>query len=901
MRPRLQAQSVYNLIYLGLQLLAASPATVSAINHSRLNSSVNERVRLHEGWQFRRFEQTPDNVVYDVRPDVVQGNLHILKPWVLPVANDFIEDPATHHERPSNPPDVDIDYVKKSYDDSQWATVTVPHDWAIQLPFLEGEDPIVPSSMGLLPVYGVGWYRRTLNITSDDLDKSIYLDIDGAMAYPMVWVNEHLVGGWPFGYNSFRLDITPFLEEGDANYLTVRVENPRGPSSRWYPGAGLYRNVWLTKVHSTHVAHWGTFITSRDISSTEATLDLAIQIENSGSVAREVIAITQVYEYDAKNRRHGRPIAEFPPRQINLSGNDKQNVTSSVTIKNPRLWGPPPSQSPHLYVAVTRLWEGQNLLDSYETRFGVRSLRFDPNQGLFVNGEHVHLQGVNQHHDLGPLGAAYNERAAERQLEILQEVGVNAIRMSHNPPAPELLDLTDRMGFLVFNEAFDCWAEKKVDLDFHLIFDDWHEPDLRAFIRRDRNHPSVFLWSYGNEVPEQSNDEEGARISSLLRQIILEEDSTRPSTFSMNLAHPNSSLAATSDVISLNYQGEGIRYGPAYEHLTEGNKRTPQYDNFHEAFPDAVVMGSEVAWSLSLRGSFVFPVTPYNSAPVNDTSGGDPVTLGVSAYELYSSQPGSSADRVFLTQDEHPFVAGGFVWTGWDYLGEPYWCKTCRSGYFGIIDMAGFKKERFWLYQARWRPGLPMAHIVPHWNWPGREGQVTPVHVFTSGDEAELFINGESQGLLKRGPLEYRLRWDNVTYQPGKVHVVTYKDGKQWATDTVRTTGMATSLRLIADRSRIASDGEDLSFITVELVDKDGLVVPEADNTIAFSVSGPGQLVATDNGFPADMTAFTSHERKALNGLCLGIVSAKAGNPGTITVRVESEGLAAAEIKLESD
>jgi beta-galactosidase len=754
--------------------------------------------------------------------------------------------------------------------------------------------------MGQLPVHGVGWYRRTLNVTSDDLDQKIYLDIDGAMAYPMVWVNEQLVGGWPFGYNSFRLDITPFLEQGDENHLAVRVENPRGQSSRWYPGAGLYRNVWLTKVHPFHVAHWGTFITSRDVSKEKAMLDMTIQIENKAQEARQVTVTTQIHEYDTENSRRGQPIAEFPYKKLDLSSNDKQKLNSSVAIRNPRLWGPPPSQSPHLYVAVTRIWDGEILLDVYETRFGIRSLKFDPDRGVFVNGEHVILQGVNQHHDLGALGAAYNERATERQLEMLQEVGVNAIRMSHNPPTPELLDLTDRMGFLVFNEAFDCWAEKKVELDFHLIFNDWHEPDLRSFIRRDRNHPSVFLWSYGNEIPEQSNDGEGAKISSQLRRIVHEEDSTRPTTFSMNLAFPNASLPATSDVISLNYQGEGIRYGPAYEYLTEGNKRSPQYDAFHEAFPEKVVLGSEVAWSLSLRGSYVFPVTPYNSAPVNDTSGGDLETLGVSAYELYTSQPGSSPDRVFLTQDEHPFVAGGFVWTGWDYLGEPYWCETCRSGYFGIIDMAGFKKERFWLYQARWRPALPMAHIVPHWNWPGREGEVTPVHVFTSGDEAELFVNGISQGRLRREPLEYRFRWDNVTYQPGKIHVMTYKDGKKWATDTVRTTGEASGLRLSADRSQIASDGEDLSFITVEIVDKDGLVVPEADNTILFSVSGPGQLVATDNGFPADMTTFTSPERKALNGLLLGIVAASAGNSGIITVRAESQNLDPAEIQLKS-
>ncbi|KAE8153446.1 glycoside hydrolase superfamily [Aspergillus avenaceus] len=890
-------RNLYRLIYLRYVFCGSSLSEASAIKKREPPKAANERVRLHDGWRFRRYEEIPDNVIYDFREDADGDNLHVLKPWILPTANDFIKNPDNHHTRPTEQPDVRIEFAKNSYDDSEWANVTVPHDWAIELPFLEDGDTI-PLMMGQLPVHGVGWYRRTLEMVSDDLEKVVYLDIDGGMSYSMVWVNEHLVGGWPFGYNSFRLDITSFLKQG-KNSLAIRVENPRGPSSRWYPGAGLYRNVWLTKVHPTHVAHWGTFITSNDVSPESATVDLAVQIENKGIEKRTITVTTQIYEYDAKERQHGEFVAEIPQRKINLLRGDRQSVNGSVRIKKPRLWGPPPTQFPHLYVAMTRLWDGEKLLGSYETQFGIRSLQFDPDKGLLVNNEHVYLQGVNQHHDLGALGAAFNQRAAERQLEILQEMGTNAIRMSHNPPAPELLDLTDRMGFLVIDEVFDSWLEKKTDLDFHLIFEDWYEADLRSVMRRDRNHPSVFMWSYGNEVPEQ-NDEMGAQISSSLRAIAHAEDHTRPTSFSLNTATPNASITDTADIINLNYQGEGIRYGPAYNHLTEGTKKTPQYDAFHEGHPDKLILGSEVASALSLRGSFVFPVTPYNSAPVNDTSGGDSDTLAVSAYELYTAQPGSAADRVFKAQDEHSFVAGGFVWAGWDYIGEPYWCETCRSGYYGIIDLAGFKKERFWLYQAHWKSILPMAHIIPHWNWPDREGKVTPVHVFTSGDEAELFVNGNSQGRLKRESLEYRFRWDNVTYEPGEVHAVTYKDGKKWATDTVRTTGAATGLRLTADRTKIASDGEDISFVTLEVVDPDGHLVPDAAHTVTFSVSGAGNLVATDNGFPADMTAFTSARRKAFNGLCLGIVSATAGSFGTISVKAESEGLEPAEIILQS-
>ncbi|KAL2833475.1 glycoside hydrolase superfamily [Aspergillus pseudoustus] len=886
----------YSILSIAILSLPARCAEAAAVTNTYVGSS-NNRVRLHDGWKFWRSEEIPDKIVYDLRSDADDDGLSILKNWILPTANEFIINPDNHHERPSGQPDLDIDYVKRSYDDTDWGNITVPHDWAVELGFLDDDD-IIPRSMGQLPVHGVGYYRRTLQISRKDLgEKTIFLEFDGAMSYPMVWVNEQLVGGWVYGYTSFRLDITKYLNTGD-NYLAVRVENPRGAFERWYTGAGLYRNVWLAKVDNTHVQRWGTIVTTRDVSTRTATIDLSVQVDNKRAAKVDATVATHVYELEPETGRQGRRVASFPRRTITIGSSETAQVNGSVRIRNPRLWGPPPSQSPHMYLAITQIWQGKSLVDSYETRFGVRSLTYDSNNGLLVNNQPVRIQGVNQHHDLGALGAAFNKRAATRQLEMLQELGTNAIRMAHNPPAPELLDLCDQMGFLIINEIFDCWKEGKRDLDYHLLFNDWHEPDLRALIRRDRNHPSVFAWSYGNEVIEQTDDDAGSEISYTLRAIVHEEDPTRLGTFSMDKATPASELASTADLISLNYQGEGMRYGPAYAHLTSGTRKTPQYGPFHQAYPDKLILGSEVASSLSLRGSFVFPVTRYNSAPVNNTSGADARTSAVSAYELYTAEAGSSADRVFLTQDENEFVAGGFVWTGWDYIGEPYWCRSCRSGYWGIIDLAGFKKERFWLYQARWRPNLPMAHIVPHWNWPDRRGKVTPVHVFTSGDEAELFINGNSQGRFKRQEFEYRFRWDNVTYEPGEVRVMTYKDGKQWAEHTVQTASNATSLRLSADRSQILSDGEDLSFITVEIVDSDGLIVPTADNEIKFSISGPGKLLATDNGFPADYASFTSSERKAFNGLCLGIVSALSGNSGKITVKVESNGLESGEIQL---
>ena len=502
-----------------------------------------------------------------------------------------------------------------------------------------------------------------------------------------------------------------------------------------------------------------------------------------------------------------------------------------MTLAKPRLWGPPPTQRPHLYVAETTVSRQGRVIDRYDTPFGIRDLRFDPKQGVFVNGERIVIRGANQHHDLGALGAAFNTRAAERQLEILREMGANAIRMAHNPPAPELLDLTDRMGFLVVNELFDVWERKKTPLDFHLIFADWSEPDTRAWVRRDRNHPSVIAWSTGNEVGEQYTADEGAAVARRLRDIVREEDPTRPTTASMNYAKPQMPFPAATDILSLNYQGEGIRDAPEYADL-QGIRTSPLYPAFQQAFPDKVIMSTENAATVSSRGEYLFPVVKAVSAPVRDGSGGDPTTQQVSAYELYTAPFGSSPDKVFASLDSHPYVAGGFVWSGWDYLGEPTPYYSARSSYFGAIDLAGFKKDRFFLYQAHWRPDLPMAHILPHWTWPERVGQVTPVHVFTSGDEGELFLNGKSLGRKRKGTREYRLRWDDVVYAPGTLAVVTYKNGAAWAKDTVRTAGTAAAVELRADRTEISADGADLSFVTVRVVDRNGSLVPRARNRI---------------------------------------------------------------------
>jgi beta-galactosidase len=887
-------------LLLSFTLALVAPALVGA-----QTAAPGERISINSDWRFQMGDPaglaTP--LMYDVRPvvtltedgkeadakpeeaaKVAAARQQVLKPWILPSGNPFIKDPAHRYRRPAGDPGSDVSYVQPAFDDSSWRNVTLPHDWAITGPFLT-DGPY--GGMGRLPSWGIGWYRKKLEIPASDRDRSLFLDIDGAMSYATVWLNGKLVGGWPYGYNSFRLDLTPHVTFGGANQLVVRLDNPPH-SARWYPGGGLYRNVWLTKTNRVHVSHWGTQVTTPQVTKASATIDVAVSIDNDSPTEATVDVSTDLYALDADSKRTGGAVAKIKHGITRVAAGANAQVKGSATLTNPRLWGPRPTQTPNRYIAVTTVSLGGKAVDRYETRFGIRSLRLDSTNGVYVNDERIPLNGVNNHHDLGALGAAFNVRAAERQLEMLQEMGANAVRMSHNPPAPELLELTDRMGILVMDEVFDVWERKKTPLDFHLIFPDWHEQDLRSMLRRDRNHPSIIMWSVGNEVGEQYTGEHGAAIANTLVNIVREEDPTRLATTAMNWAKPDMPLPAAADVISLNYQGAGIRSLPG------------QFPAFRERFPNKVILSSESASALSSRGEYQFPVSGSISGPVRPGSGGDPKTRQVSAYELHAADFGSSADRSFAAQDQHPYVAGEFVWTGWDYLGEPTPYYSSRSSYSGIIDLAGFKKDRFYLYQARWRPDLPLAHLLPHWTWPGREGEVTPVHLITSGDEAELFVNGKSQGRKKRGPYEYRLRWDYVTYEPGELRTVSYKNGEEWATTSVDTAAAPARLELTADRSKIQADGLDLSFVTVRVLDKDGVPAPTAKNSIRFTVDGPGEIVATDNGDPTNFVPFQSPVREAFNGLALVIVRGKPDQAGKIAVRAESAELEGAAVTLSS-
>lgn len=883
-----------------------------------LDAPLRERILLDSGWRFFKYSNPnqADKLIYDIRPlvtenddgkdadtmptdaETVQAAKEALKPWILPTANDFIKDPSQRHIRPKGNPGQDFAFVQAGFDDSAWEPVTLPHDWAIAGPFYTGDKPEVGGGMARLPSQGVAWYRRRLDIPASDKGKSIFLDVDGAMSYAMVWINGTLVGGWPYGYASWRVDLTPYLKPGGINQLAIRMDNPNY-SSRWYPGGGLYRNVWLTKTAAVHVGQFGTYITTPEVSKTQASIKLAVQVDNQSKQAVKVRAVTELFELDAQGNVSSTAVASLSAQSTRLAAGSHQVLNSDAVINNPKLWGPPPQQTPNRYLAVTTLYRNGRAVDRYETPFGIRSIRMDANQGIFVNGAHIYIQGANQHHDLGALGAAFNVRAAERQLQLLRELGVNAIRLAHNPPAKELLELTDRMGFLVVDEIFDAWERKKTPLDFHLIFADWHEPDLRAFIRRDRNNPSVILWSIGNEVGEQYTDQKGAAVGKTLHDIAKEEDPTRATASAMNYAKPDMPLPAVVDVISLNYQGEGIRNAPAYEAM-KGIHTPPLYPAFHQKFPNKVILSSENAAALSSRGEYLFPVAPNISAPAKDGAGADPQTQQVSSYELYTAPFGSSADKVLGSLEKHPYVAGGFVWSGWDYLGEPTPYYTSRSSYYGVIDLAGFKKDRFYLYQSQWRPDLPMAHILPHWNWPDRLGKLTPVHVFTSGDEAELFLNGKSLGRKKKAAYEYRLRWDDVVYQPGELKVIAYKKGVYWAEDVVQTTGASSALELQVDRPTIQADGKDLAFITVKLVDSKGRLVPNAKNALSFRLEGAGEIVATDNGDAANMVSFTAKARSAFNGLCLVIVKAHAGKTGHLKLIATGAGLTEGSVEINA-
>lgn len=838
--------------------------------------SQRERISIDSDWRFIKADS----------PDVGSNQLsyRAIRDWLLPTGNPFTTN--TPAVRPDGEPGrTNYLFTQPDFDDASWQQLNLPHDWAIEGPFNQD----FSGSTGKLPWWGIAWYRKHLEIPTSDAGRKIYLDIDGAMAYAAVWCNGKFVGGWPYGYSSWQVDLTPFLNFGGDNVIAIRLDNPPN-SSRWYPGGGIYRNVWLEKTAPVHIAHWGTYVTTPEITQDSATVKIQASVDNDSDAGASVSIENEIYELNTDGSR-GKSVGAIFASGVAIAAHGSQSSETQVSIPDPRLWS---LEHPDRYVVVTSVTQDGALADRYETPFGVRTIQFTATNGFLLNGKRVEIQGVCDHHDLGALGAAINERALERQIEILKSFGCNAIRTSHNPPAPELLDLCDRMGILVMDESFDCWVNNKTRNDYHLLFNDWHERDFRAELERDRNHPSIILWSIGNEISEQTHIRQFG-IAEDLVSIAHQEDPTRPTTAACN--HTEAGYNGFENIVDV----FGYNYKPFL------------YANFRDRNPAIALFGSETASTISSRGEYFFPVSTNKAGGMED--------FQVSSYDLYAPPWATTPDAEFAGEDENPAVAGQFVWTGFDYLGEPtpYDRDTTnllkfsdpaqqaamdkeladhgkmtvpsRSSYFGIVDLAGFPKDRFYLYQAHWRPDFPMAHILPHWNWPNRIGQITPVDVYTSGDEAELFLNGKSLGRKTKGQYEYRIVWNDVKYEPGTLKVVAYKNGKPWANDEVKTTGAPAKLLAKADRNRITANGNDLSYITVTVADKHGLQVPLSDNHIKFSITGPGEIVVTDNGNPTSFESFQAPEHDAFNGLVLVIVRAKAGHPGKITLTAESDGL----------
>ncbi|TWT40634.1 glycoside hydrolase family 2 TIM barrel-domain containing protein [Botrimarina hoheduenensis] len=772
------------------------------------------------------------------------------------------------------------------YDAGDWRRVTLPHDWAIEGPF----DPKYNARTGGLPVHGTGWYRKAFPTPAGDAGQRVAIAFDGAMYDAHVWVNGQFVGNRPYGYIGFELDVTDALRrDGGDNLVAVRLQ-PKHLASRWYPGAGLYRNVWLNVRPAVHVPQWGVAITTPSVTDDLASVATATEVANHRGDAIDVRVRQTVLSSD------GEPLTTNT-QPLEIAAGETAEVRQRLAIEEPSRWD---VESPYLYRLKTEVLSGELVIDSMTSRFGVRTVEFGSEFGFKLNGRPLRMQGVCLHHDLGPLGAAVNRRATERQLEIMKAMGVNAIRTSHNPPSPEQLELCDELGLLVLDEAFDCWRKPKVPNGYNVFFDEWHERDLRDMIRRDRNHPSVVLWSIGNEILEQWT-KDGWKLARQLTAICHDEDPSRLVTAGFN-GYPQSydnKLAHEIDVVGLNYK-------PMFYPDAIGRE------------PGFVIYGSETSSCVSSRGVYHLPIEAYETHP----------SLQVTSYDLIGPKWAYPPDIEFQQLDSHPSVFGEFVWTGFDYLGEPtpysgrdnetdgYWNKhwPARSSYFGCVDLCGLPKDRFYLYQSQWTEA-PMAHLAPHWNWEDRAGEPIPVYCYTNGDEAELFLNGRLLGRLTKGvdrtPVKvdcynwpggdlesrFRLRWD-VPYEPGELRVVAYRGGEAVAEDVVHTAGPPAALVLKADRASLTGS-DDLSFVTFQIIDAEGNVCPEAANRVDFTVEGPGRVVAVGNGDATSMAPFQATTRKAFSGMGMAIVGPAEEGSGAFTLQAVSEGLAPASVKIE--
>lgn len=813
------------------------------------------------------------------------------------VRTEFLLEKGWKFTREDNP-----ESVQPSFDDSQWQSVTVPHDWAIYGPFsIHNDKQNVAISQdgqkeamehagrtGGLPFVGVGWYRTTLDIPQFAPSKKAFILFDGAMSHAQVYINGKKVGYWPYGYNSFWFDITPFIEAGKSNTLAVRLEN-MPESSRWYPGAGLYRNVHVVVTEDAYIPIWGTYITTPQVNDKFA----RVRVETKVNLPEQA----DPSQYRIKTilcKPDGSRLQEKIQPLTDIVYN-KDVLVQEFIVEDPELWSP---EHPTLYTAISNVYKGEDQLkDEYTTRFGIRSIEIIPDKGFFLNGQRTVFKGVCNHHDLGPLGAAVNDAAIRRQIRMLKDMGCNAIRTSHNMPAPELVRACDEMGMMLMAESFDEWDKAKCANGYHTLFDEWAEKDLTNLIHHYRNNPSVVMWCIGNEVPTQW-DEGGCKVARFLQDICHREDPTRPVTQGMDApdAVVNNNFAAIMDVPGFNYRP--FRYQTNYAKL-----------------PQQVILGSETASTVSSRGVYKFPVERKAMAVYDDHQS--------SSYDVEHCSWSNLPEDDFIQHEDLPYCMGEFVWTGFDYLGEPtpyYTNWPSHSSLFGIIDLAGIPKDRYYLYRSHWNKGEKTLHILPHWNWEGREGEVTPVFVYTNYPSAELFINGKSQGKRTKDlsveidssyteaaqksferQKRYRLMWMDTKYEPGTVKVVAYdENGKAVDEAEIHTAGKPHHIVLTADRDQLQADGKDLSFINVKIVDKDGNFCPNETRQIKFKVKGAGTFRAAANGNSASLESFQEPQMKLFSGQLTAIVQS-AEEAGTITFEASAPGVKSAKLILKAE
>lgn len=765
-----------------------------------------------------------------------------------------------------------------AFNDAKWETVDIPHDWAIFGPFDKNNDlqnvavtqnfetqaSLKTGRTGGLPYVGIGWYRTTFHSTPG---KQTTLIFDGAMSEARVFVNGKEACFWPCGYNSFYCDVTSLVnEDGKNNTLAVRLEN-RPQSSRWYPGAGLYRNVHVVTTEKIHVPVWGTQITTPYVKDEYASVCLRTTILNAGKT--ELTVVTDIMDAD------GQVVSTKTNKGVINHG---QPFTQNFIVERPKLWSP---GTPVLYKAVSKIYSGDTLLDTYSTRFGIRTIEYIADKGFYLNGKRRKFQGVCNHHDLGPLGAAINVAALRHQLTLLKEMGCDAIRTSHNMPAPELVELCDEMGFMMMLEPFDEWDIAKCDNGYHRFFNEWAEKDMVNMLRQYRNNPCVVMWSIGNEVPTQWSPE-GYKVAKFLQDICHREDPTRPVTCGMDQVKSvlANGFAAMLDIPGLNYRA----------HL---------YDEAYERLPQNIILGSETSSTVSSRGVYKFPVERKAGAMYDDHQS--------SSYDLEYCNWSNIPDIDFARAEDHEWTIGQFVWTGFDYLGEPSPYDTNawpnHSSMFGIIDLASIPKDRYYLYRSVWNKEAETLHILPHWNWEGREGEKTPVFVYTNYPSAELFINGKSYGRQtkhKNGTVEnrYRLMWHDAVYQPGEVRVVAYDEqGNPVAEKTVRTAGKPHHIELVTDRSSLQADGKDLAYVTLRIVDKDGNLCPNDGRLVSFKVKGAGKYRASANGDPTCLDLFHKPEMHAFGGMLTVIVQSGEKN-GEIELQATAKGIKTGTIRI---